>query len=298
VGGTLFGGEVFNGTLFPKDSLPDNGLFAFTDRNAGTGNKTVSVSGVTVNDGNGGQNYQVNYVPNRSSTINPAVLTVSTANVAKTYDGTVNAPGAGAAIVEGQLGNGDTLNGGTFAFADRNAGIGNKMVTVSGITVNDGNGGNNYLLRLSPNLSSTISPAPLTVTANGDRKTYDATPYEGGNGVVISGLTGGDNADVVSGQLAYSGNAQGALLPGSYNITPGGLESRNYAISYASGTLQIDQPRDLTSRVNVLDPMQRPGAEQAPMTGGATVQVAGCGISLPANALGTDCIAASAQRRR
>jgi filamentous hemagglutinin family protein len=298
VGGTLFGGELFNGTLFPKDSLPDNGLFAFTDRNAGTGNKTVSVSGVTVNDGNGGQNYQVSYVPNRSSTINPAVLAVSTANVAKTYDGTVNAPGAGAAIVEGQLGNGDTLNGGTFAFADRNAGIGNKAVTVSGITVNDGNGGNNYLLRLSPNLSSTISPAPLTVTANGDRKAYDATPYEGGNGVVISGLKGGDNADVVSGQLAYSGNAQGALLPGSYTITPGGLESRNYAISYANGALQIEQPPDLTSSVNLLNPMQRPGAEQTPPIGGATVQVAGCGISLPANALGVDCIAASAQRRR
>ena len=289
---------VSGGTLFRDDSLAGNGLFAFTDRNAGTGNKTVSVSGVTVNDGNGGQNYQVSYAANRSSTINPAVLTVSTANVAKTYDGTVNAPGAGAAIVEGQLGNGDTLNGGTFAFADRNAGIGNKTVTVSNVTVNDGNGGNNYQLRLAPNLASTISPAPLMVTANDDRKAYDTTPYRGGNGVVISGLTGGDNADVVSGKVAYSGNAQGALLPGSYNITPGGLQSQNYAISYASGALQIEPPPDLTSRVNVFNPMQRPSAEQTPMTGGATVQVAGCGVSLPANALGVDCIATSAQRRR
>jgi filamentous hemagglutinin family protein len=289
---------VSGGTLFRDDSLAGNGLFAFTDRNAGTGNKTVSVSGVTVKDGNGGQNYQVSYASNRSSTINPAVLTVSTGNVAKTYDGTVNAPGAAAAIVEGRLYDSDTLSGGAFAFADRNAGIGNKTVTVSNVTVNDGNGGNNYLLRLAPNLASTISPAPLIVTANDDRKAYDTTPYRGGNGVVISGLTGGDNADVVSGKLAYSGNAQGALLPGSYNITPGGLESRNYAISYASGALQIEQPPDLTSRVNVFNPMQRPGAEQTPMIGGATVQVAGCGVSLPANALGVDCIAASAQRRR
>jgi hypothetical protein len=79
---------------------------------------------------------------------------------------------------------------------------------------------------------------------------------------------------------------------------PAGLQGQNDAISYASGTLRIDQPPDLTSRVNVLDPMQRPGAKQTPPIGGATVQVAGCGVAFPANALGTDCIAASAQRRR
>jgi hypothetical protein len=38
---------------------------------------------------------------------------------------------------------------------------------------------------------------------------------------------------------------------------PAGLQGQNDAISYASGTLRIDQPPDLTSRVNVLDPMQR-----------------------------------------
>jgi len=298
ISGTLFGGQVFNGTLFPKDSLPDSAPVAFTNRNVVTGNKTVTVSGVKVDDGNGGNNYQVSYEPNRSSRINPAVLTVSTGNVAKTYDGTVNAPGATAAIVEGRLYADDTLNGGTFAFADRNAGIGNKTVNVSGITVNDRNDGNNYLLKLSPNMSSTISPAPLTVTANGDRKTYDTAPYKGGNGVVISGLASGETADVLGGQLGYGGSAQGALLPGSYRITPAGLQSQNYAISYASGTLQIDQPADLTSRVNMLDPMQGPGARQTPAIGGATVQVAGCGVSIPANALGVDCITASAQRGR
>ncbi|MFS0755055.1 YDG domain-containing protein [Noviherbaspirillum sp. 1P10PC] len=287
---------VSGGTLF-GDKLADNGLIAFTDRNVGAGNKTVTVSGFTVDDGNGGRNYQVSYAPNRSSTINPAVLTVSAGNVAKTYDGTVDAPGAAAAIVEGRLYAGDSLSGGAFAFADRNAGAGNKTVTVSGITVNDGNGGNNYLLRLSPNMSSTISPAPLTVTANGARKTYDAIPYEGGNGVAIAGLAGDETADVLGGQLGYGGTAQGALLPGSYRITPAGLQSQNYAISYASGTLQIDQPPNLTSRVNLLDPMQRAGARQTPATG-AAVQVAGCGVSLPANVLGVDCIAASTQRGR
>lgn len=278
------------GTLFRNDRLADNGLFAFTDRNVGTGNKTVSVSGVTVNDGNGGKNYQVSYAPNRSSTISPAVLTVSAANVAKTYDGTVNAPGAAAVIVEGRLGNGDTLNGGAFAFADRNAGIGDKTLTVSNLAVNDGNGGSNYLLRLAPNLTSTISPAPLTVTARDDRKAYDTTPYRGGNGVAIAGLTGGDNADVLGGQLAYSGNAQGALLPGSYSITPGGLEGRNYAISYVSGALQIEQPPNMTSGFGLLNPLQIAPAEPVTRIASAQLTYVGCGVRMPSTALGVDCM--------
>lgn len=288
---------VTGGTLF-GDKLADDGAFAFTDRNVGTGNRTVSVSGVTVDDGNGGKNYQVSHAPNRSSTINPAPLTVSTANVAKTYDGTVNAPGAAAAIVEGRLGSGDTLNGGAFAFADRNAGIGDKTVTVSGITVNDGNGGNNYLLRLAPNLSSTIAPAPLTATARDDRKAYDAIAYRGGNGVVLAGLVDGDSANVLSGQLAYSGNAQGALLPGSYSIAPGGLESRNYAISYVNGALQIEQPPNMTSGFGLLNPLQIVPAEPVARVPNAQLTYVDCGMRLPSTALGVDCMKTQARAGR
>ena len=288
---------VTGGTLF-GDKLAEDGVFAFTDRNVGTGNRTVTVSGVTVDDGNGGKNYRVSYAPNRSSTINPALLTVSTANVAKTYDGTVNAPGAAAAIVEGRLGSGDTLNGGAFAFADRNAGSGDKTVTVSGITVNDGNGGNNYLLRLAPNLTSTIAPAPLTVTAKDDRKAYDATAYRGGNGVVLAGLVDGDNADVLTGQLAYSGNAQGALLPGSYNIAPGGLESRNYAISYVNGALQIEQPPNMTSGFGLLNPQQIVPAEPVTRIPNAQLTYVDCGVRMPSTALGVDCMKTQARAGR
>ena len=76
-----------------QDSL-SGGTFAFTDPNVGTGNKTVTVGGVTVSDGNGGGNYLVSYVNNTTSTINPATLTVSTSNVIKTYDGSRQRPWA------------------------------------------------------------------------------------------------------------------------------------------------------------------------------------------------------------
>ncbi|MBN9421294.1 MAG: filamentous hemagglutinin N-terminal domain-containing protein, partial [Candidatus Accumulibacter sp.] len=159
-GTQLFGGDTLSG-----------GSFAFTDRNAGSG-KTVRVSGVTINDGNGGNNYTVSYADNTASTIDKAALTVTTGAVTKTYDGTTAA--AGSAIVSGGQLFGDTLSGGSFAFTDRNAGSG-KTVRVSGVTINDGNGGNNYTVTYADNTASAIDKAALTVTTGAVTKTYDGT---------------------------------------------------------------------------------------------------------------------------
>ncbi len=79
--------SVGSGTqLFGTDSL-SGGNFAFIDANAGS-DKVVTIADVSVNDGNGGNNYVVSYVNNTTSTINKATLTVSSANVTKSYDGT------------------------------------------------------------------------------------------------------------------------------------------------------------------------------------------------------------------
>src|SRR5690606_10222696 len=141
--------------------------------------KTVTTSGVTVNDGNSGGNYNVSYVNNTTSTINPANLTVSAGNITKTYDGSLTATGV-ATVVGGTLFNNvsngntqDSLNGGSFAFTDANAGAGNKTVTASGVTVSDGNGGGNYVLSYADNTTSTINAAPLTFAATIASKEYD-----------------------------------------------------------------------------------------------------------------------------
>ena len=94
----------------------------------------------------------------------------------------------------------------------------------------------------------TIGKAPLTVTANGASKTYDGLAYSGGNGVVYSGLVNGETGAVLGGALAYGGNAQGAIQPGRYAITPAGLTSANYHIDYIDGTLTlsaVDGPPNL-----------------------------------------------------
>jgi hypothetical protein len=92
-------------------------------------------------------------------------------------------------------------------------------------------------------------------------------------------------------RLGYGGSAQGALATGSYRIVPAWLESRNYAISYLDGTLQIDPPRDLSAGFGLLDPL-------APSSAGASRDapspaLAGCGILLPETLVPVDCAPAS-----
>ncbi|MDO8273848.1 MAG: YDG domain-containing protein, partial [Gammaproteobacteria bacterium] len=245
---------VSSGTLFTGDTL-SGGTFAFTDKNVGLGNKTVTTADVTVSDGNSGSNYTVSYASNTASTINPfvvnlsgtrvydgslnilagalgtnalvgtetlsvsgtgtvvsknigagktltlgslalgngnngglatnytvtggthtasvtaAALTLSTSAVSKTYNGDLTALGT-AVVNSGTLFTGDTLNGGTFAFTDKNVGAGNKTVTAADVTVSDGNSGSNYTVSYASNTASTINP--FVVSLSGTR-TYDSS---------------------------------------------------------------------------------------------------------------------------
>src|SRR5690606_19036893 len=152
-------------------------------------------------------NYAISYVDG-TLTIEPAAITLSSSDVVKTYDGTLSANGV-ATITAGQLFGTDTLSGGTFAFTDPNAGS-TKTATASGVTINDGNGGNNYAVTYVHNTTSTITPASLTVTANDLTRTYDGTSFSGGNGVNYSGFVNGEDESVLGGALAWGGTAQGA----------------------------------------------------------------------------------------
>ncbi len=84
-----------------------------------------------------------------------------------------------------------------------------------------------------------ITPAPLLITANEHVKVFDNKPYQGGNGVVCTGLVPGESIHVLEGVLRYEGDSQGAVQPGTYSIIPSGLSSGNYAITFVPGTLTI-----------------------------------------------------------
>jgi len=63
-----------------------------------------------------------------------------------------------------------------------------------------------------------------------------------------SGLQGADTLAQLGGQLAYTGDAIGAVNAGSYSVAPGGLTSTKYDIVYTPGTVTIDKaPLTLTA---------------------------------------------------
>lgn len=106
-----------------------------------------------------------------------------------------------------------------------------------------------YLVASSGNTlgSLTIDPASLSVTANNVSQTFNGSAYAGTPGVAYSGFVGGQNASVLGGTLAYAYNPVSPTNAGSYVITPSGLTSDNYDITFNDGTLTISQPTSSSS---------------------------------------------------
>ncbi|MEH3104251.1 MAG: YDG domain-containing protein [Sphingomonas phyllosphaerae] len=186
-------------------------------------------------------------------------LTATLGAVTKTYDGTTAATLPAGAVTctvcaftgDAVTGYGaDTITGYTSTtgtFNSKDVGAGNKTVTFRkadvAITATS-NGKPVYGYRLSSNLQntgSTIATAPLSVTATAASKTYDGTAWSGGNGVTYAGFVNGETDAVLGGTLGYAGTAQGATNAGSYAITPNGLTSSNYAITFVDGALTVNK---------------------------------------------------------
>ena len=118
------------------------------------------------------------------------------------------------------------------------------VVTIVGAgssTITAAQAGNIYYNSSLVNYAVTVTPAPLTIAANGRVKTYDATAFSGGNGVTFSGFVNNQSASVLGGAIAYGGSSQGATNVGIYSIIPSGYTSTNYAISYTSSLLTINR---------------------------------------------------------
>jgi len=237
------------------------GTYAFTNANAGTG-KTVTTAGVTVNDGNSGNNYTAVYVNNTSSTINRANLTVSSSNVTKTYDGSLTAAGS-AAVVSGTLfhnaSNGgalDSLSGGTFAFTDKNAGTGNKIVTVAGVNLSDGNSGGNYNVTFADNTTSTINRATVVFYGTANDKQYDGATTDSLSGYSLTGLIGGEtlNAAATSANFIDKNAGVGKTVNiGGVSLSDGGNGglAANYTVAATATTTATIAPKQLILNATV-----------------------------------------------
>ena len=220
------------------DNVSISGSGAFSQKHAGTG-LGYTVSNIALS-GADASNYHLaggaSSLSGNDGIITPATLKLTTSNVIKTYDGTTSAVGSAEATQSTRLFGTDTVSGGTFAFTNKNAGTGNKVVTVSGVTIDDGNNGGNYSVTYVDNTTSTINKANLTLKAVTDTKTYNGTVASNKTVEVIN-TSGSTDVVTVTQEFASKNalglNASTLQLSSGYTIkdTGGADMSGNYTVT-------------------------------------------------------------------
>jgi filamentous hemagglutinin family protein len=278
---------VASGTLFAGDTL-GGGSFAFTDKNVGSGNKTVTLAGVTVGDGAVSDNYNVSYVDNTTSTITKANLAVTGLTVAgKVYDATAVATLGGSESVAALGGDAVTVAGAASgSFDSKNVGSA-KAVTVSGNSISGADAGN-YNLVQQTGLSASVTKADLAVsglTAVG--KVYDGTTAAtlsgsavfvklGTDDVTLGGVGGTfDSKNVGSGKtVTINGNSLGGADAGNYNlVSQSGLTAAiTMAELVVTGLTALDKVYDATRIATLAGTASIAGlgADDVTLVGGAS----------------------------
>jgi hypothetical protein len=168
-------------------------------------------------------------------TITIVPLTITANNDTKEYDGLAYSGGNGVTYDGFVNGETATVLGGTLAYVGTSQGainFGTYVITPEGLT------SDNYDITFVAG-SLNITKAPLTITAIDDTKVYDGLAYSGGNGITYDGFVNGETSAVLGGMLTYGGNSQGAINVGFYVITPDGMTSTNYDITFVDGELSI-----------------------------------------------------------
>lgn len=152
-----------------------------------------------------------------------------------TYDGTARVPSLTVSVGETAAPTSPVTYTATYA---NNINAGTASVTVEDADAND-----NWYIWDAPTATFTIGQAPLTVTANDKTIGYGEAPAN--DGVTYSGFVNSETETVLGGTLTYTYNYEqfGHISDDnhSYTITPSGLTSSNYDISFVAGTLTVTE---------------------------------------------------------
>ena len=154
--GALQGDDDFTGAL---DRAPgeDVGLYA------------IGLGSLAIDDGNGGNNYDLTFVPNDFA-ITPKGITGNFTAADKVYDDTTDATVLTRTLTGALVGDDVELVGGTATFADHN--VGTWTVTLSGATLDGDDAGNYTLLSVGTDMAD-ITARSIEVTADaGQTKVY------------------------------------------------------------------------------------------------------------------------------
>ncbi len=207
------------------------------------GGYPITASGLS---GAKGQDYSLSVegssVTPGTLTVTPAPLAIVATNLYRFY-GQANAPLTG--TVAGIL-NGDDVNAtySTTATIASHVVGGGYPITITGLS---GSKAGDYAIGAATPGTLTVVPTPLTITALTQFKQYgQANPTFNST---ETGFVLGQGPNVLTGTLSYATTATAASHYGLYPVTPSGLSSSDYAISYVAGGLAVN-PAPLTIIAN------------------------------------------------
>ncbi len=216
----------------------------YDTKNAGTGKTLTVVAGYVVSDGNGGNNYTLNVVPQSTTgVINQTPLTIAALPNTKTYDTTTSA--AAVPTVAGLLGS-DTVTGLSETYDNQNAGTSKTLTVAAGYTVSDGNSGGNYTVTTASSAAGVINQSRLTITALANTKTYDGTTSAAAV-PTVAGLLGSDTVTGLS--ETYNTNNAGTgktLTVAAGYVVNDGNRGGNYTVTFVSNTRGVIDQAPLT----------------------------------------------------
>ena len=187
-----------------------------------------------------------------SGTVTQAVtkgtLTITAKSYSRTYDGYADVPTGVTPTVTGLV-TGDTLTSApSETYNTKDVGSKTLSVTPGSFSINDGNGGNNYTVKLV-NVSGQIRALPITVTAATWTKPYDGTtsaavPSPGATPTITLPSYATPNAYGVVGATdkpAFTETYNSSSLGTGLTLTPTGSVSdgnggHNYAVTFVKNT--------------------------------------------------------------
>lgn len=193
---------------------------------SGVGSFPITVSGASA------ANYSITFQPG-TLTITPAPLTITADDEAKPYGAdpptlTVHYDG----FINGDSPASLTVAPTTSTSATPASGVGSFPITVSGASAA------NYSITFQPG-TLTITPAPLTITADDQAKLYGAElptlTFR------FDGFVNGDSPASLTAAPSVSTTATAASHVGSYPIAVASAAAANYTITFAPGTLTVTQ---------------------------------------------------------
>ena len=229
---TITSGALVSGDTW-STALSEN----FSSANAGTG-LTLTPTGV-INDGNGGLNYAVAFIPVTTGSITKDIVQVVAATVTKTYDGTTTASATPTMTINGTaVASGATINGETVtaseSFASRNAGTG--LAITPTFTPSAGDTGNYSVSAISTSTGAisayaiTVTPVTASMTYNG--ATLASIPPSISPALPTAAVAAGDVANFTE-SYNTKNVGTGLTLTAAGSVTDGN-GGANYKVTLAS----------------------------------------------------------------